>query len=105
MARRASNNRPREVDNRREKNAREQPLSRPAKPPAGNPATVAAVCGLLVLAVALVFAQSASHGFVNFDDAEYVAENPTVARGVTAEGFVWSFTHFRNGNWHPLTWL
>jgi tetratricopeptide (TPR) repeat protein len=52
-----------------------------------------------------VFAQSASHGFVNFDDAEYVAENPTVARGVTAEGFVWSFTHFRNGNWHPLTWL
>ena len=64
-----------------------------------------AVCGLLVLSVALVFAQSAGHSFVNFDDPDYVQANPMVAHGVTAEGIAWSFTHFHNGNWHPLTWL
>ncbi len=57
-----------------------------------------------MLAVALVFAQSANHEFVNFDDPEYVQDNSMVARGVTADGIAWAFS-FHNGNWHPLTWL
>jgi tetratricopeptide (TPR) repeat protein len=104
MARKAPKKRLRDGDNRRERIARQEPAFPSRKPPAGNTATVVAVCGLLALAIALVFAQSASHGFVNFDDPEYVQDNPVIAGGVTTEGIAWSF-HFHNSNWHPLTWL
>ncbi len=66
---------------------------------------VAAVCTLLLLAVALVFGQAVTHEFTNFDDFDYVRDNPQVARGLTARGVVWAFTHFHCSNWHPLTWL
>ena len=65
---------------------------------------VLAVCGLLVLAVGLVFGQTVRHEFVNLDDTMYVYENPQVSRGLTAEGICWAFTD-TSGNWHPLTWL
>jgi protein O-mannosyl-transferase len=64
-----------------------------------------AVSAFLLLAVALVFGQTAGHQFVEFDDPDYVFENPPVARGVTAEGITWAFTQFYAANWHPLTWL
>ena len=72
------------------------PLSRYAVP---------AVCALILLAVALVFGQTVRHQFINYDDQDYVYDNPSVARGLTAQGIVWAFTHFHSGNWHPLTWL
>ncbi len=65
----------------------------------------AAVCGLLLLAVALVFAQTMRHGFIGYDDLDYVRDNPQVAGGFTAPGIGWAFAHFHSGNWHPLTWL
>ena len=40
---------------------------------------VLAVCGFLLLAVALVFGQTVRHEFVNYDDDEYVYENPHVS--------------------------
>ena len=64
-----------------------------------------AVCGLLVLAVFLVFGQTLDHGFINYDDPAYVAENPHVLPGLTAEGIGWAFTSRQCSNWHPLTWL
>jgi tetratricopeptide (TPR) repeat protein len=103
MARRGVKNRPRDADNRRQRIARQEAAVQIGKP-TGTAATVLAVCILLVLAVTLVFAQSAGHAFVNFDDPEYVQDNPHVNGGVTAEGIDWSF-HFHNANWHPLTWL
>ena len=51
-----------------------------------------AVCGLLLLAVALVFGQTVRHEFVNYDDDEYVYENPHVTHGLTAEGIAWALT-------------
>ena len=66
---------------------------------------VPAVCIFLLLAVAVVFGPTIRHEFVNYDDDDYVYENPQVARGFTAPGIVWAFTHFHSGNWHPLTWL
>ena len=39
-----------------------------------------AICGLLLLAVVVVFGQTAGHDFVNFDDDEYVFENRHVRR-------------------------
>ena len=63
------------------------------------------MCGLLVLAVALVFGQTIGHEFVNYDDGKYVYENPPVADGLTVAGVTWAFTHTHAANWHPLTWL
>jgi tetratricopeptide (TPR) repeat protein len=59
----------------------------------------------LVLAVWVVFGQTAGFGFVDYDDFDYVFDNPTVTQGLTAEGFVWAFTGSHSANWHPLTWL
>lgn len=70
-----------------------------------NPYLVPAVCGLLLLAVLLVFSQTAEFTFVNYDDNTYVYENPHVSAGLTADNAAWAFTHSHSDNWHPLTWL
>ncbi len=70
-----------------------------------NTYTVAALCGFLLLAVALVFGQTIRHEFVNFDDDPYVYENPVVQKGLTLGGFRWALTYGKIGHWHPLTWL
>jgi len=61
----------------------------------------------LVLAIATVAAYWQVHNFrfVNFDDAEYVVENPHVNTGLTWENVVWAFTKYHSCNWHPLTWI
>ena len=64
-----------------------------------------AVCGLLLLAVGLVFGQTAGFGFVNYDDDQYVYENPMVSRGLGGEQLRWAFIQSHNSNWHPLTWI
>ena len=79
----------------------------PANPKFWNHGTyrIAAVCGFLLLAVALVFGQTVRHEFVNYDDNKYVYENPQVAQGLSARGIVWAFTAVHFNNWHPLTSL
>jgi tetratricopeptide (TPR) repeat protein len=64
-----------------------------------------AVCGLLLLAVGLVFGQTIDHGFVDYDDHLYVNKNPHVCGGLTPQGIVWAFTQSCEANWHPLTWI
>ena len=64
-----------------------------------------AVCGLLLLAVLLVFGQTTQFGFVNYDDPLYVYENPHVVQGLTVESVSWAFTGSHGANWHPLTSL
>lgn len=44
-------------------------------------------------------------GFVNYDDKDYVTENPQVLAGLTWTGLKWAFTTDLMGSWHPLTWL
>src|SRR5271157_2030494 len=70
-----------------------------------RPYSLLAVCGFLLLAVILVFAQTLTHDFVNFDDRDYVYENPHVRAGLTGAGTAWAFTTYCCCNWHPLTWL
>ena len=64
---------------------------------------------LLAAAIAIVtvlaFAPVREHGFVNIDDAHYVAENPVVRAGLTWRGVGWALTTGYAGNWHPLTWI
>ena len=42
--------------------------------------------------------------FVEYDDQQYVTDNPHVQAGLTWGGFIWAFG-FHAGNWHPLAWL
>ena len=58
----------------------------------------------LALATVVAFEPVRHNEFVNYDDDEYVAENPDVAGGVSRESVVWAFKP-HVGNWHPLTWL
>ena len=59
---------------------------------ARNRRQLLAVCGLLLLAVGLVFGQTARHEFVNLND-EYVYDNPPVSGGLSVQGITWAFTH------------
>lgn len=43
--------------------------------------------------------------FLNFDDYDYVKNNPEVQSGLSAHGFQWTMTTTKAFNWHPLTWL
>lgn len=64
---------------------------------------VLGVCAVLGALVFLVFGQSLNHGFLNWDDNEYVYDNPMISRGLSLDGIRWAFTHIHSGNWHPLT--
>lgn len=59
----------------------------------------------LALITLLLYSQVLFSDFVNYDDPDYVSENPMVQRGLSWEGVVWAFTTGHMGNWHPLTWL
>src|SRR5436190_19105904 len=61
------------------------------------------VCILLVGIVWIVFGQTLRHEFVNYDDDQYVYENPRITNGLTLDGIRWAFTHVHAANWHPLT--
>jgi tetratricopeptide (TPR) repeat protein len=64
------------------------------------------ILALLLFAVCLLAYSQASHfEFVNFDDPQYVTENPHVQMGLHRNTFAWAFTTFEFVNWHPLTWI
>ena len=60
---------------------------------------------VLTLGTLPVFWQVHNFGFVNYDDSDYVYENPHVLNDLTWDGIVWAFTTNHTGYWHPLTWL
>lgn len=60
---------------------------------------------LLALATLLVYLPAARNTFVNYDDDEYIVNNPIVKQGLTVAGFQWASTTWHASNWHPLTWL
>ena len=63
------------------------------------------ICGLLALATIAIYAQTATHGYLAYDDDQYVYENHWVKAGLTASNIAWAFTTFFYANWHPLTWI
>ncbi len=66
---------------------------------------VPVVCVVLAAITFAVFGQTLRFGFIDFDDNDYVYQNPMVAQGLTRKGVVWAFAQSHSGNWHPLTWL
>jgi tetratricopeptide (TPR) repeat protein len=63
------------------------------------------VCLALTLAATAVFWQVCTYDFVNYDDPDYVYDNPNIQAGVTPTAIKWAFTTGYATNWHPLTWL
>jgi tetratricopeptide (TPR) repeat protein len=63
------------------------------------------VCVVLTLVTVLVYLPVRHHAFVNYDDPDYISQNPVVQAGLTWMGIKWAFTTMASANWHPLTWL
>jgi hypothetical protein len=63
------------------------------------------VCLLLAGAILLPYLQVKDHGFVTWDDDQYITQNHEVQAGLTWQGVKWAFTTMQSSNWHPLTWL
>lgn len=63
------------------------------------------ICLFLVITTFAVYQQISHYDFVNYDDDEYVFENPYIKTGLTSDSIRWAFTSVHADNWHPLTWL
>ena len=59
----------------------------------------------IFVATFALFSEVRHNDFVIYDDPYYVAENPSVAAGLSMDGVRWAFGTFEDGNWFPLTWL
>ena len=63
------------------------------------------LCLLLAVMTLAVFLPVARHGYVNYDDSDYVTANAHVQSGLKWENVVWAFKSGHASNWHPLTWI
>jgi tetratricopeptide (TPR) repeat protein len=77
-----------------------RPSSRPRLPRAHLPIAL-----LIALATFAAYAQVFRFGFVNYDDGQYVYENPHLPLGLTGENLRWIFLSFDPDNWFPVTRL
>jgi len=64
-----------------------------------------AIAVFLLLTTAGLFAQTAGFDFLNYDDDQYVFNNPIVMQGLTWRGVRQAFTGVTASNWHPVTML
>jgi hypothetical protein len=62
-------------------------------------------CLALALVTVAVFWPVWHNGFVEYDDDEYIFQNPTVQAGWTWNGLIWAFAGAHAVNYHPVTWL
>ncbi len=59
----------------------------------------------LVALTVLVYHPVNHYPFGDYDDPQYVSNNPQVQQGLTWNTVRWAFTTYDMGIWHPLTWL
>ena len=59
----------------------------------------------LFLTTLLVYAPVCRFGFVNFDDPDYVANNPHVRGGLGMDSIAWAVASTSDANWFPATRL
>jgi tetratricopeptide (TPR) repeat protein len=84
----------------------EEPGRPSLQPPSASRETHVVTLCLLLVAATLAFYNPIIHNqFIDFDDSSYILKNSWVQGGLTWDTVKWSFTTFREGNWHPVTWL
>src|SRR5690349_15233822 len=59
----------------------------------------------LLALVLVVYWPVRNHNFVDYDDTQFVTENPQIQAGWSWQTFQYAFTHAVAGNWHPVTTL
>jgi tetratricopeptide (TPR) repeat protein len=59
---------------------------------------------LVSLLTIFVYLPALQNDFVNWDDNEYVYENPYI-QSFNLKSIRWMLTSFHAANWHPLTWF
>jgi tetratricopeptide (TPR) repeat protein len=59
----------------------------------------------LILGTAVLYFPVGTYEFVDYDDLDYVVQNPHVRDGWSLEELTWLSTHAHASNWHPLTWM
>jgi tetratricopeptide (TPR) repeat protein len=62
-------------------------------------------CLALALGTLALYWPVTGYPFINFDDPDYITDNPVTKAGLTWHGFVWAFDGIHVGNWHPASWL
>lgn len=63
------------------------------------------LCLVLAVLTLAVFWDVRQNDFVNYDDPDYVLENPHVQSGLNAANVAWAFKANHSSNWHPITWI
>ncbi len=63
------------------------------------------LCVALALATIAFYSPVSGHGFLKFDDQDYVTANIHIHGGLAWSTIKWAFTSTEAANWHPLTWL
>jgi protein O-mannosyl-transferase len=63
------------------------------------------LCLLLGTLTLAVYNQVSHAQFINFDDDDYITNNPHVQAGLDWKTVSWAFGSTDAGNWHPLTWI
>jgi len=64
-----------------------------------------ALAALIFAAAAVAYLPILGNGFTNFDDDEYLTDQPLVRDGLTASAVAAAFRSTAGANWHPLTWV
>ena len=68
--------------------------------------SLSVLLGLLLTALTVAtYWPIRQNGFIDFDDHEYIVDNPVVADGVSWRSVRWALTTRHTGNFHPVTWL
>lgn len=63
------------------------------------------ICLALALGTLILYWPVRDFDFVDFDDPQYILNEPAVRNGLSWWGLVWSVVDAHASNWHPLTWL
>src|SRR5271157_230130 len=63
----------------------------PKTNPAGKP-LIRPVCLLLALITLVLYLPVKNFQFNNYDDAQYLTQNPAVQNGITVQAITWAFT-------------
>lgn len=63
------------------------------------------ICVVLAVVTAAAFWRVLGQDFVEYDDQDYITQNPRVQAGLTWHSIQWAIRTGHAGNWHPLTWL
>jgi len=60
---------------------------------------------LLSIVTAIVFWPVTQNALVNYDDPDYITNNPRVLQGISWHNIGWAFTTGHAGNYLPMTWI